>query len=112
MGFHLQQNKPLARIKKHGLDVCTRWTLLEHVQSGQVGFPLLLNKALAGVKRHGLDVGTRWTLFPSWVYPVEVLHHLLGAKGELHVLASNSNSKQQAHKKSLGPYRGSKPAPK
>ena len=57
---------------------------------------------------------------PSWVYPVQVLHHLLGAKAELHVLASNgsSNSKQQqqqqqqALKKSLGPHRGSKPASK
>ena len=46
-------------------------------------------------------------LLPSWVYPVEVLHHLLGAKAELHVLASSS---KQALKKSLRPYRGSKPA--
>ena len=35
-----------------------------------------------------------WCL-PSWVYPVEVLHHLLGAKAEQHVLASSSSSKQQ-----------------
>ena len=36
---------------------------------------------------------------PSWVYPVEVLHNLLGAKGEQHVLAATaarSSSKQQA----------------
>ena len=46
---------------------------------------------------------------PSWVYPVEVSHHLLGAKAEQHVLASRSISKQhqqQAHKKSLRPHRG------
>ena len=30
--------------QEHGLDVCTRWILLGHVHSGQVGFPLLLNK--------------------------------------------------------------------
>ena len=52
-------NKALADVKKHELDVCTRWTLLGHVQSGQVGFPLLLNKELARVKKHGLDVCTR-----------------------------------------------------
>ena len=62
MGFPLLLNKALAGVKKHGLDVCTRWTLLEHVQSGQVGFPLLLNKELAGFKKHGLGVCTRWTL--------------------------------------------------
>ena len=61
MGFPLLLNKPLAGVKKHGLGVCTRWTLLGHVQSGQVGFPLLLNKELAGVKKHGLGVCTRWT---------------------------------------------------
>ena len=37
---------------------------------------------------------------PSWVYPVKVLHHLLGSKDELHILASSSSSssssKQQA----------------
>ena len=57
MGFPLLLNKALAGVKKHGLDLCKRWTLLGHVQSGQVGFPLLLNKALAGVKKHGLDGG-------------------------------------------------------
>ena len=62
MSFPLLLNKALARVKRHGLGVCTRWILLGHVQSGQVGFPLLLNKALAGVKRHGLDDCTRWTL--------------------------------------------------
>ena len=62
MSFPLLLNKALAGVKKHGLVVCTRWTLLGHVQSGQVGFPLLLNKALAGVKKHGLDDCTRWTL--------------------------------------------------
>ena len=61
MGFPVLLNKALAGIKKHGLDVCTRWTLLGHGQSGQVGFPLLLNKALAGIKKHGFDVCTRWT---------------------------------------------------
>ena len=49
---------------------------------------------------------------PSWVYPVEVLHHLLGAKAEQHVLAAASSSKQQAPQKSLRPHRGSKPASK
>ena len=44
--FPLLLNKALAAVKKHGLGVCTRWTLLGHVQSGPVGFPLLLNKAL------------------------------------------------------------------
>ena len=48
------------------------------------------------------------TFLPSCVYPVEVLHHLLGAKDELHVLASS----KQAVKKSLRPHRGSKPASK
>ena len=62
MSFPLLLNKALAGVKKHGLGVCTRWTLLGHVQSGQVGFPLLLNKALAGVKKHGLDDCTTWTL--------------------------------------------------
>ena len=62
MGFPLPLNKALAGIKKHGLDVCTRWTLSGHVQSGRVGFPLPLNEALSGVKKHGLDVCTRWTL--------------------------------------------------
>ena len=47
---------------------------------------------------------------PSWVYPVEVLHHLLGAKAQQHVLASSS--KQQAVKKCLPPHRGTKPASK
>ena len=52
---------------------------------------------------------------PSSVYPVEVLHHLLGAKAEQHVLASNSSSSsstKQASKKSLRGHRGSKPASK
>ena len=62
MGFPLQLNKALVEAKKHGSGVWTRWTLLGHVQSGQVGFPLLLNKALAGLKKHGLDDCTRWTL--------------------------------------------------
>ena len=35
---------------------------------------------------------TRWSILPSWVYPVEVLHHPLGSKGEPHVLASSSSS--------------------
>ena len=52
----------------------------------------------------------RW--LPSWVYLVEVLHHLLGSKDELHVLAGNSKQQQQAVKKSLRPHRGSKPAAK
>ena len=57
------------------------------------------------------NFGCLW--LPSWVYPVEVLHHLLGAKGEQHVLASSSSSKQQqASKKSLPRHRGSKPASK
>ena len=56
-------NKALCGVKKHGLDVCTRWTLWGDVQSGQVGFPLLLNKAFSGVKKHGLNVCTRWTLW-------------------------------------------------
>ena len=51
------------------------------------------------------------TMLPSWVYPVEVLHHHLGAKGEQHVLAAASSSKQ-AVKKSLRPHRASKPASK
>ena len=58
MGFPLLLNKALGGVKKHGMAVCTRWTLLGHVQSGQVGFPLLLNKALAAVKKHGLDDST------------------------------------------------------
>ena len=61
-GLFLAAEQRIGWVKKHGLDVCTRWTLLGHVQSGQVGFPLLLNKALARVKKHGLDVCTRWTL--------------------------------------------------
>ena len=40
----------------------------------------------------------RW--LPSWVYPVKVLHHLLGAKDELHFLAS---SKQQQAAAAEGP---------
>ena len=45
-GLSLAAKKALAGVKKHGLDVCTEWTLLGHVQSGQVGFLLLLNKSL------------------------------------------------------------------
>ena len=59
MGFPLLLNKALAEVNKHGLDICTRWTLWRHVQSGQVGFPLLLNKTLAGVKKHGWNDCTR-----------------------------------------------------
>ena len=47
-------------------------------------------------------------LLPSWVYPVEVLHHLLGSKGGQHVLAaaassssSSSSSKQAGYPKVL-----------
>ena len=48
-------------------------------------------------------------LLPSWVYPVEVLHHLLGSKGGQHVLAaaasssssSSSSSKQAGDPKVL-----------
>ena len=51
---------------------------------------------------------------PSWVYPIEVLHNLLRAKGEQHVLASSKQQaaarRKQASKKSLRPHRGSKPA--
>ena len=61
-GLSLLLNKALGGVKKHGLGVCTRWTLLGHVQSGQVGAPLLSNKALAAVKKHGLENCTRWTL--------------------------------------------------
>ena len=32
---------------------------------------------------------------PSWVYPAEVLYHLLGVKAEQHVLASSSSKQQQ-----------------
>ena len=61
----------------------------------------------------------RFGLLESWlptrVYPVEVLHHLLGSKDELHVLASSSKQQaassskqqQQAVKKSLRPRCGS-----
>ena len=76
MSFSLLLNKALARVKKHGLGVWTRCTLLGHVQSGQLGFPLPLNKALAGVKKHGLDDCTRWTLqergmfrVGKWAFP-------------------------------------------
>ena len=54
MGFPLLLNKPLAGVKKHALDVCTRCSLWGHVQSGRVGFPLLLNKAL----KYGQEVWT------------------------------------------------------
>ena len=43
MGFPLLLNKALAGVNKHGLDVCTRWTLWGHVRSGRVGFPLPKN---------------------------------------------------------------------
>ena len=46
MGFPLLLNKAFAEVKKQGVGVWTRWTLLGHVHSGQVRFPLLLNKAL------------------------------------------------------------------
>ena len=76
MSFPLLRNKALVGVKKHWLGVWTRWTLLGHVQSGQVGLPLLLNGALAGVKKHGLDVCTRWTLWKrgkfrvgKWAFP-------------------------------------------
>ena len=51
------------------------------------------------------------------VCPIEVLHHLLGSKGEQHILVSNSNSsssggkqQQQVVQKSLRPHRVSQPA--
>ena len=52
-------------------------------------------------------------LLPSWVYPVEVLHHLLGSKADQHVLAATAaaaSSKQQKVQTSLRPHCGSKPA--
>ena len=55
-------NKALAGVKKHGLDICTRWTLWGHVHKVRVGFPLLLNKEVSRVKNHGFEVSTRWTL--------------------------------------------------
>ena len=61
---------------------------------------------------HGIQV---CCLLTKWVYPVEVLHHLLGSKDEQHVLAaaaSSSKQQQQASKKSLRRHRGSKPASK
>ena len=39
---------------------------------------------------------------PSWVYPVEVLHHLLGSRAEQHVLASNSKQQQSGGPNLLG----------
>ena len=33
-------------------------------------------------------------VLPSWVYPVEVLHHLLGAKGEQQNLAAAASSRR------------------
>ena len=75
MGFPLQLNKALARIKKHGLDVCTRWTLLEHVQSAQVGFPLLLNKehflASKSMDWTFYQGGRCWGMFRvgKWAFP-------------------------------------------
>ena len=53
MGFPLLLNKALAEVKKQGAGLWTGWTLLGHVQSGQVGFPLLLNKALASFSLFG-----------------------------------------------------------
>ena len=35
-------------------------------------------------------------LLPSWVYPVEVLHHLLGSKAELHILAAAAASSRRS----------------
>ena len=73
---------------------------LENNRHGEyVHTPLLLVIALRGT--HLLVV-----YLPSWVYAVDVLHHLLGAKAELHVLAaaasssssSSSSSKQQGPK--------------
>ena len=62
VGFPLLLNKALAEVNKHGLGICTRWTLWRHVHQVRVGFPLLLNKAVSGVKNHGCDVSRRWTL--------------------------------------------------
>ena len=74
MCFPLLLSKPLAGVKKHGLGVCTRWTSLGHVQSGQVGFPLLLKKELSRVKKHGLGLvegGLCWGMFTEgkWAFP-------------------------------------------
>ena len=55
------------------------------------------------------------SLLLSWVYPVEVLDHLLRSKAEQHVLAAAaaaSSNKEQALEKSLRPDCGSKPASK
>ena len=70
VGFPLLPNKALAGVKKHGLDVCTRWTLWGHVRSGQRGFLLLLNKALPGVKNHkALKCGQE-----AWIWGFYNLH--------------------------------------
>ena len=38
--------------------------------------------------------------FPSWVYRVKVLHHLLGSKGEQHILAAASSRSSNKRVKS------------
>ena len=53
MGFPSLRNKALVVVKTHWLGVCTRWTLLGHVQTGQVGFPLWLNKTGKLVEKFG-----------------------------------------------------------
>ena len=73
MGFPLLLNKALPGVKKRWLGVCTRWTLLGHVQSGQVGFPLLLtiscNFTNSQVGTRGLEV------LLSMLYVVWRNHH-------------------------------------
>ena len=58
-------------------------------------------------------------LLPSLVYPVEVLHHLLGSNGEQHILAAAAVTaaaaaacNKQAVKKSLDRQHASEPASK
>ena len=73
VGFPLLLNKALAGVKKHGLDVCTRWTLWGHVQSDPVGLPLLLN---IYCNFTNTEVGTRsLEMLISMLYVVWRNHH-------------------------------------
>ena len=70
MGFPLLLNKALAGAKNHGLGVCTKWTLLGHIHSGQVGFPLLLKKTLTWGQETWIWAFYKWHSFEEGMFRV------------------------------------------
>ena len=47
-----------------------------------------------------------YTFLPSWVHPMEVLHNLLGSKGERHVLAAATAARAASSRRLKKSLRG------